>query len=156
MSMYKISKSGLWYKVHKLFNTTCFQELRRTGRVSGCGWFWSGLTATLVLPIVTVFACVACLAVLAIVVNLLAFLSTALTGHVFCWVDIGLVAISLAISSVFSIFYGFHLLMDGKIVPQYLKREKKTSTRKVKKESLLAAYWKAFKSKYCPVFELEE
>lgn len=132
--------------------------------VTLCTYFWATVWSVLKVfgNFVWVVAIVLGLLLIGVIIaNILTFLSTAITGICFSWVDYnGAFNITMAICGM-SLFVGGMLCINNHIdfAPEYIKKHfRKTKTARVKesKPSLVVEMYKAHKSKWCPLIEIED
>lgn len=148
--MYKVSKKGLWFKLHKMFKTEEHQRILLYNQGPNiCPWFWKGIAAILKLLFMFVMA----LFLLFIFVHTVAFLLGGLVT--FSWVYPRVAGGGLIISFILVLGFAGHLIDKGKIVPRYVSKYfKKDSSPE--EPSLISTYYKAWKEKFCFVLEIED
>lgn len=148
--MYKVNKNGLWFRLHKIFNTKEYRGILYYNQGPNiCPWFWKGIMAILTLLFMSLMA----LFFLLVFVHTVAFL---MGGFVtFSWVYPEFAAIGLAASFIAALAVSVDLIEEGEIVPQYVSKyfNKDSSP---KQPSLISTYYKAWKEKFCFQLEIKE
>ena len=153
-----ISKKGLWYKVHGMYNTDERWAVDHEGGVSICPWFWKGLF----LMLFTVFVCVGLVSSVYVIImvgyTVVSFL-VVLSG-----VMSNLEVISMGL--LFSVMGILGAYIEGYIAfaPEYMKKPLRKVFSKIslpednkpKAPNIIKQYYKAHKEKWCPMLTLEE
>lgn len=151
----KINRKGLWFKLHKAMGTDEYYELLDGYKVSLCPYFWKGLGCLLVCLLGVVCSVFALFALVCIL--------TFLTGPYTGWWGFGNMATGgaviviggLTITTFTSPFWGLP------VFPNWIKKPvakvfKKTIPETPKSVNVIKEYYKAHKSKFCPMIELED
>ena len=156
----KVSTKSWHYWLNKKMKSEVFYE----ETVTLCTYFWATVWSVLKVfgNFVWVVAIVLGLLLTGVIIaNILTFLSTAITGICFGWVDYnGAFGITIIICGM-SLIVGGMLCINNHIdfAPEYIKkhfRKTKTTILKESKPSLVVEMYKAHKSKWCPLIEIED
>lgn len=151
----KINRNGLWFKLHKVMETNEYYGLSNGKKVSLCPYFWKGLLGLSVCCILVVCSVLALFALVCI----LTFLTGPYTGW-WGYTAMMQAAIPMTLAGLFftvvtSPFWGLP------VFPNWIKKPvakvfKKTIPETPKSVNVIKEYYKAHKSKFCPMIELEE
>lgn len=162
----KINKSSWHYKLNKWDSSWVHEKLRRGRTVGLCEYFWgtvkSALSLTMWVAIASICFSLLCWFVLLFIIGLSGFFITLFGGEEL------LSGLPLEVTKIFSlslfiiIFYitiaSIYLTIKGEIplMPTWLSSDDVDIIKPVKEPSLFMSYYKAWKSKVCPIIELED
>lgn len=160
----KVSKKSWHYWLNSIFNENLVSK-RRWSSPTLCDYFW-GTCKSILLGLLCSAVAVGLLAVcgigLFVCIGILTFLSTAITGICFDWIGDGEFYFTLVVLlSTMVTIGGVVAWLTGEInlLPDYIKkpfRKTKLTSRKETKPSLVVEMYKAHKSKWCPLIEIED
>ena len=159
----KVSKKSWHYWLNSIFNENLVSK-RRWSNPTLCDYFWGTCKSVLLALLCSVVAAGLLGALgmeLFVVINILAFLSTAITGVCFGWVDGEFCFILVMFLSALALLGGGVTWLTNEInfFPEYMKKpfhKTRASSIKESKPSLVVEMYRAHKSKWCPLIEIED
>lgn len=159
----KVSKKSWHYWLNSIFNENLVSK-RRWANPTLCDYFW-GTCKSVLLALLCSAVAVGLLGVLGvgvfIIASILIFLSTAITGVCFGWIDGEFYFVLVMLLSALALIGGGVAWLTNEInfFPEYMKkpfRKTKQTHYKESKPSLVVEMYKAHKSKWCPLIEIED
>lgn len=157
-----ISKSSWLYKLHRRFNSGVYRDLDGRGTITLCQYFWASLFLVIYSSIVFISMTIAVL----LAANAVVALLLVVVFNVIIPISVEFAVIALVIFGIVSFAIMFckminKLVDDEPLFPEYMskylpKKEVKVNKKPVEyKPSILAEYYKAYKSKFCPIITLK-
>lgn len=147
-----ISKDSWHYKLLEIWD----REPYEYRKYSLCQYFWTVVWFILITPLVVVGGTIIAVGVLwCLLLTPVIGLISGFIGHPLSIINFDVFGTGLVIDLLLVFVLGVSLYSEGKVFPSWFPKKPTTSKKVESKPSLLFAWIKAKKDKFCPLIEVE-